>query len=180
LKADRPSAFINSWLPTCPNPAFRPQAANAVPLTWFTAVGSLLRLGGGSAFFVRRLDHAMKKCSYCGRDNTDDSPDCRECGTEFSTVVTPVAVAKVPSLRSCMPWVVFWHILSFILFAVAEEPVIWLSSVLAFWPAVTIGLIRRKGRLTKLTALVISHGLVLICAFAMYMFYFVAHLRGLI
>ena len=30
----------------------------------------------------------MKKCSYCGRDNSDDAVHCRECGTEF---VTPAA-----------------------------------------------------------------------------------------
>jgi uncharacterized RDD family membrane protein YckC len=26
----------------------------------------------------------MKKCPYCGRENTDDSPNCHECGTDFS------------------------------------------------------------------------------------------------
>jgi hypothetical protein len=25
----------------------------------------------------------MKKCSYCGRDNTDEASHCKECGTEF-------------------------------------------------------------------------------------------------
>ena len=25
----------------------------------------------------------MKQCAYCGRDNTDEAPNCRECGTEF-------------------------------------------------------------------------------------------------
>lgn len=25
----------------------------------------------------------MKKCSYCGRDNTDEAVNCHECGTEF-------------------------------------------------------------------------------------------------
>ena len=25
----------------------------------------------------------MKKCSYCGKENTDDALFCRECGTEF-------------------------------------------------------------------------------------------------
>jgi hypothetical protein len=26
----------------------------------------------------------MKKCSYCGRDNTDEALHCKECGTEFA------------------------------------------------------------------------------------------------
>ena len=26
----------------------------------------------------------MKKCSYCGRDNADESANCHECGTEFN------------------------------------------------------------------------------------------------
>ena len=25
----------------------------------------------------------MKKCSYCGRENSDEAVHCRECGTEF-------------------------------------------------------------------------------------------------
>ena|SRR6185369_1894602 len=31
----------------------------------------------------------MKTCSYCGRENEDDAPHCRECGTE-------IVVARVP------------------------------------------------------------------------------------
>jgi hypothetical protein len=30
----------------------------------------------------------MKKCSYCGRDNTDEALHCNECGTEFEREVT--------------------------------------------------------------------------------------------
>ena len=26
----------------------------------------------------------MKKCSYCGHENSDDALNCRECGTEFN------------------------------------------------------------------------------------------------
>jgi hypothetical protein len=26
----------------------------------------------------------VKSCSYCGRENADDSRNCRECGTEFA------------------------------------------------------------------------------------------------
>ena len=33
----------------------------------------------------------MKKCSYCGRENSDESAHCRECGTEF---VIPSAEAE--------------------------------------------------------------------------------------
>jgi len=29
----------------------------------------------------------MKKCSYCGRDNTDEALHCKECGTEFECKV---------------------------------------------------------------------------------------------
>jgi len=38
----------------------------------------------------------MKACSYCGRDNNDDSVDCRECGTEFpnSKTVEPLEAAS--------------------------------------------------------------------------------------
>jgi hypothetical protein len=25
----------------------------------------------------------MKNCTYCGRENSDDAPTCKECGTEF-------------------------------------------------------------------------------------------------
>lgn len=27
----------------------------------------------------------MKKCAYCGRENTEDARACFECGTEFKT-----------------------------------------------------------------------------------------------
>lgn len=27
----------------------------------------------------------MKKCAYCGRENTDDAAHCRECGTAVAT-----------------------------------------------------------------------------------------------
>jgi hypothetical protein len=30
----------------------------------------------------------MKKCSYCGRDNTDEALHCKECGTEFDREAT--------------------------------------------------------------------------------------------
>jgi len=35
LKANRPSAFINAWLPPCQNQALRPPAANAAFATGF-------------------------------------------------------------------------------------------------------------------------------------------------
>ena len=31
----------------------------------------------------------MKKCSYCGRDNTDETEHCFECGTDFESVGEP-------------------------------------------------------------------------------------------
>ncbi len=32
----------------------------------------------------------MKRCSYCGRENTDDAVSCRECGTtEFAKPILP-------------------------------------------------------------------------------------------
>lgn len=37
----------------------------------------------------------MKKCSYCGRENSDDAPHCKECGSEL---VAPVSILdKSPS-----------------------------------------------------------------------------------
>jgi hypothetical protein len=34
-----------------------------------------------------RWQVSMKKCSYCGRDNTDEALRCNECGTEFEREV---------------------------------------------------------------------------------------------
>jgi hypothetical protein len=31
---------------------------------------------------------AVKACSYCGRENQDDSPNCRECGTDFPSKIS--------------------------------------------------------------------------------------------
>lgn len=31
----------------------------------------------------------MKRCSYCGRENSDDVLYCRECGTEFESPAEP-------------------------------------------------------------------------------------------
>ena len=31
----------------------------------------------------------MKKCSYCGHENSDDALHCRECGTEFKSSSEP-------------------------------------------------------------------------------------------
>ena len=42
----------------------------------------------------------MKKCSYCGRENSDESAHCRECGTEF---VVP-AVQKEPARPRDWTW----------------------------------------------------------------------------
>ncbi len=41
----------------------------------------------------------MKKCSYCGRENADESESCLECGTTFNPELTvtqavPVALSK--------------------------------------------------------------------------------------
>ncbi len=37
----------------------------------------------------------MKKCPYCGRENTDGEISCGECGSELNTA-TPVTKASVP------------------------------------------------------------------------------------
>jgi Putative prokaryotic signal transducing protein len=31
----------------------------------------------------------MKKCSYCGRENSDEASHCFECGTEFDPIAPP-------------------------------------------------------------------------------------------
>lgn len=38
---------------------------------------------------------SVKKCSYCGRENTDEAVYCQECGTEFATA--PTSPNKSPS-----------------------------------------------------------------------------------
>jgi hypothetical protein len=42
----------------------------------------------------------MKKCDYCGRENSDEAAHCGECGTEF---VAP-SVAKEPAEPRDRPW----------------------------------------------------------------------------
>jgi hypothetical protein len=34
------------------------------------------------SFGVKRLQHTMKNCAYCGKENDDDAVYCRECGTD--------------------------------------------------------------------------------------------------
>ncbi len=125
----------------------------------------------------------VKNCSYCGRNNADDAIYCCECGTAFFTVSAPIpiTIAKLPSLRSCMSWVIAWHIVSsFILVGLLEMDLsIWFAAVVAYWSAVGVGLIRRKGQLTQRTAWVVSHGLVMVCIIAICIFYFIWRLRGL-
>jgi putative signal transducing protein/zinc ribbon protein len=36
----------------------------------------------------------MKKCSYCGKENADDTLFCRECGTEFRSFVSAATPAE--------------------------------------------------------------------------------------
>jgi hypothetical protein len=38
----------------------------------------------------------MKKCSYCGRDNTDEAANCHECGTEFERPAEPPPPEPAP------------------------------------------------------------------------------------
>jgi hypothetical protein len=40
----------------------------------------------------------MKKCSYCGRDNTDEAVNCHECGTEFATEQEAINYDELVSL----------------------------------------------------------------------------------
>ncbi len=39
----------------------------------------------------------MKRCSYCGKENDDDSATCRECGTRLEVSSEP---PQIPSIRS--------------------------------------------------------------------------------
>jgi hypothetical protein len=45
----------------------------------------------------------MKKCSYCGRDNTDDALNCRECGTEFEQINETPLPEEVKQLEPSSP-----------------------------------------------------------------------------
>lgn len=38
----------------------------------------------------------MKTCDYCGRENTDDTAHCRECGTRFASEDDPL-LSKTPA-----------------------------------------------------------------------------------
>jgi hypothetical protein len=44
----------------------------------------------------------MKKCSYCGRDNTDDALNCCECGTEIKRT-SGVPLAEEPKHLESSP-----------------------------------------------------------------------------
>ena len=125
----------------------------------------------------------MKKCSWCGKEYPEE---VLVCAVDQQALVSdalqpPVATgASPPKLRSCIPWIIFWHVFVFFYLVSAEEGVIWLASMLAYWSAVGVGLKRRKGQLTRWTALIVSHGLIVISIFAVFMFYFIARLRGLL
>jgi hypothetical protein len=52
-------------------------------------------------------DPFMKACKYCGRENEDKAPRCRECGTEFAPEEAPrqsiepvAAPPRLPMTRS--------------------------------------------------------------------------------
>ncbi len=45
----------------------------------------------------------MKKCSYCGRDNTDEALNCRECGTEFEQLNEASVPEETKQLKPSCP-----------------------------------------------------------------------------
>ena len=47
----------------------------------------------------------MKKCSYCGRKNSDEAAHCGECGTEF-VVASADAPAARPRDETRLAWLV--------------------------------------------------------------------------
>ena len=56
----------------------------------------------------------MKTCSYCGRQNEDDSSGCRECGTEFYVAPQPAApLVTLKTLRE--PAHVVWLVAAFVM-----------------------------------------------------------------
>lgn len=120
----------------------------------------------------------MKRCSYCGRENQDVASHCYECGTSLAIPVDVTESGPRSPLASCVTWVIVWHLLSFLFFSEAEEPVIWFSAVLAFWCAVVIAVFRKQLALTGGKAWLFSHGLVVTCVLACCIFYLVARLKG--
>ena len=48
----------------------------------------------------------MKKCSYCGRENSDESAHCRECGTEFVVPSAEVEPAQ-PRDETWKEWLAY-------------------------------------------------------------------------
>src|SRR6266702_4246755 len=47
----------------------------------------------------------MKNCAYCGRENTDDAVNCRECGTSEFAISAPLQrpVQKIEEMPAEFP-----------------------------------------------------------------------------
>jgi hypothetical protein len=48
----------------------------------------------------------VKKCSYCGRENSDEAAHCRECGTEFVVPSVDAAPAR-PRDTTWLEWLAY-------------------------------------------------------------------------
>ena len=49
---------------------------------------------------------AVKKCSYCGGENSDEAVNCQECGTEF-VVPSVDAPSAQPRDRNWLEWLAY-------------------------------------------------------------------------
>jgi len=83
--------------------------ALSVPLSRFTP-----RVGGGSAFFVRRLHTIMKKCANCGLESSDETISCPSCSTDTFVSETPQQFGHTISPAEAR----FWERMTFRQFAV--------------------------------------------------------------
>src|SRR5271168_5305684 len=87
----------------------QPPLALSVPLSRFTS-----QVGGGSAFFVRRLHTFMKKCANCGFESPDEALSCPSCSTDAFVATSPEALGHIISPEEQR----FWERMTFRQFAV--------------------------------------------------------------
>ena len=81
----------------------------SVPLSRFTS-----RVGGGSAFYVRRLHTFMKKCANCGFECHDEMLSCPSCSSDAFVTTSPEALGHIISPEEQR----FWERMTFRQFAV--------------------------------------------------------------